>query len=706
MAVYYVTLKILPVPTLLYRLLFSGLFLCTCVLAQNCLMAQTDVPFSYPSNYISDINDVHVDAAGTGFVGGTCGVLRRTTDNGQTWTVASSPTDNDIEALACPTGGCATALIATDDALYRLSAGNWTEVTYPDYDEGGALHWLTDNLVIHEASSSEIWRSTNGGTTWASVPYGDNKSSDLIFVDATTGYLFANGKLLKTTDGAASFNEVGYTHPNSPFYLAWLDADAGWMFDRDRKFWNTTDGGANWNLLNEDQQLSSMRWFVPLTANHLVAAQGITNAESFDGGVTWTRDQYGVDRVTGIGQKYHRSGTAFFLASSQNQLLYSPANFTDFVDLEDKAIHSRITDIAFATNEVGYAIDGIDLHITTDAGVNWSVNRIGSLMRELGILPNGDPVVLIDQSTVVSHDGGGSFTDLFEAGMVPTSADYPDLMTVKPDGTVYLFASNYSYRSTDDGTTFTREIHNLEMFGTSLFFVDDDYGYVVDRNRKFASTADGGLTWQQGTDVPSSSSEAVFFTSRDTGWVSTVNRRYETTDGGVTWDDPTDDSGGFDFTRRAEDGAIYAARWGDNALVRSTDSGESWTELAGHCFGYRTLALTPNERYAFVAGDGFIVRNDLSVLVTSTRRTDRLAVANLRAYPNPSNRQFWLELPLVNAPSRLSVFDMAGREVKALSVPASRKKLELDLGDLPGGVYVARWSAVDGRSGQVRLVKR
>ena len=688
------------------RLLFSGFLLCTCALAPQTGMTQTNIPFSYPTDYIGDVLDVHVDDAGTGFLAGSCGVLRRTTNNGQNWKVTEAPTTDDIETIACPPGGCTTALLATDYALYALRNGSWTEVTYPDYDEGGNLHWLTENLVIHEAGPSGLWRSTDGGNSWTRTTYGENKSSELVFVDENTGYLFGNGKLIKTTDGGASFSEVGYTHPNSPFYLAWLDADTGWMFDRDRRFWKTTDGGTNWTLLNDEQQLSSLRWFAPLSTNHLVAVQGITKAESLDGGVTWDRGQFDVGRVTGTASKYHRSGTAFFVPAAGNQVLYSPAGFTDWIDQEETTLSSGLTGIAFATNQIGYAIGGVNLYVTTDAGASWSVESVGSVLREVSVLPGGDPVVITDNATLVSRNQGQTFTDLIAPGSVPSAADNPDIMTTKTDGTVYFFGPNSSFSSADGGQTFTRTEHGLNYFATSIFFLDDLYGYVVDRNGKFATTTDGGASWQPGTNPSNSRLEAVFFTSRTTGWASTFNRRYQTTDGGLTWVDATDRNGSYDFVRRAQDGAIYGARPINGTLVRSADEGETWTELAGNCFTYRSLALTPNERYAFVAGDGFIVRHDLNELTTSTRRRDQPVAETLRAYPNPAQDRVWLELPPTNEATSVAVFDVSGRQVLGLRITAGTEKMELDLMNLPDGVYVARWSAPRGRMGRVRLVKR
>lgn len=695
--------------TLLSRLLLSGLLLCTCGPAHNSLWAQTDIPLSYPSSYISSILDVHVADDGSGLLGGTCGVLRQTTDGGQTWTVIDAPENNDLQTVACPPSGCATALLATNTAIYRRSGNDWTDITYDNYRGGGTLHWLTENLAINEAGSAGLWRSTDAGSSWTFVAYGDNKEANLFFTDETNGFVFARQELLKTTDGGASFASVGYTHPEFVEHQAWLDADNGWLFDSDRKFWSTTNGGTTWTLLNEEQQLSTLNWFVPLSSTHLVAAQGITKAESLDGGVTWTRGQYGVNNVKRTGLNFHRSGDAFYLPGDENQLLYSPAGFTDFTDLENVARQSRITDIVFATDAIGYAAAGIDLNVTTDGGTSWVTKNIGAAIRELGVLPNGDLIVLTDRETLVSQDQGDSFSDLFAAGVVLSEDDYPDVMVTKPDGVVYFLALNHSYRSTDGGATFVREAHNLELLTTAIHFLDDDHGFAVDRNGKFAKTSDGGQSWTLGEPIPQSGMESIYFTSENNGFAASAIRRYATTDGGQTWEDAEDRNGGYDFLGRDADGAIYAARWaasGENALVRSTDDGETWSVLASTCFVHRCMALTPNERYAFVAGDGFIVGHDLEALLVSTPRVSPRQSVSLKAFPNPSEGQVWVSLPEVARGGSLSVFDGAGRMVLARSTPVGQPNVGLDLSGLPGGVYSVRWVANDGAVGHARVVKR
>jgi len=66
-----------------------------------CLNAQSNIPLSFPTDYISQFQDIHIDDAGVGYVAGSCGVLRKTEDAGQSWTTVTPPTNNDISSVEC-----------------------------------------------------------------------------------------------------------------------------------------------------------------------------------------------------------------------------------------------------------------------------------------------------------------------------------------------------------------------------------------------------------------------------------------------------------------------------------------------------------------------------------------------------------------------------------------------------------------------------
>ena len=679
--------------------LLLSLFLCTCV------RAQSDIPASFPTDFITQFQDVHVDDAGVGLAVGTCGVIRRTTNSGAMWTSFTSPVGENIESVACPPSGCATALIVDDEGFHRLANGSWSEVNYPDFTSDGQLHWLSEDIVLHDYRSITLDRSTDGGRTWSTIDFTSNPNTDIAVLDATTVMAWINNQLHKSTDAGATFQPINYTHPATVREQTWLDANRGWIYDGDRFFHGTTDGGQTWTLLNATSQLTSVNWMVALSETYLVGAQVTTQRlESRDGGVTWTRSNFLNDGNKRINEKYHRRGNEFFTVGNQSQLLYSPADFENFEELDPYGREGRMDDVAFASNTVGYVLAGIELKVTTDAGLNWVTKGMPRVGRDLDVLNNGDLIVMTDAQPQISTDQGQSFADWLPAGTFDST---PNVFDRKPNGNIYLTGTTQAYESSDEGQTWTVITHNNGFQPTAAFFVDNDNGYAVGRSSNYATTSDGGQTWTVGTG-PANNSVDVYFTDADNGWVSTAASRHFTTDRGMTWTSDPNRGGGYDYTVRSTDGSLLVNRFasGNNGEVRrSRDNGATWDVIAFNCYSYRGGGITPDGKYWFSVGDGFLVRHDIDALTVSNRRVEAANAVRLRAFPNPSNGAFTLELPVVNAAATLDIFDGSGRLLKQQTVQPGRERANLNLGDVPAGVYLVRWTA-GGQLGRVRVVKR
>ncbi len=688
-------------PTRTYALLPLLLFLLFC----TGVRAQSNIPVSYPVDFITQFQDIHVDDAGAGLAVGTCGVIRRTTNSGTMWTSFTSPVDGDIESVACPPSGCATALIVDNEGFYRLENGSWSAVNYPDFTSDGQLHWLSENIVINDYRSITFDRSTDGGRTWSTVDFVSNPNTEIAVLDATTLMAWINNQLYKSTDAGATFQAVDYTHPVTVREQTWLDADRGWLFDSDRLFYATTNGGQTWTLLNATSQLTSVNWMVALSETYLVGAQVTTQRlESRDGGVTWTRSNFLQNGNERVNEKYHRRGDAFFTVGNQSQLLYSAENFENFAELDPYGRVSRIDDIVFATNTVGYALEGIELHVTTDAGENWLTRNMPRVGRDLAVLNNGNLIVMTDAQPQISTNQGVSFSDWLPAG---TFSNTPNIFVRKPNGNIYLLGTEDAYESTDEGQTWSVIGHNNNFQPRAAFFVDANNGYAVGNQSQYAHTSDGGQTWTLGTG-PANNSVDVYFTDADNGWVSDASTRYTTTDRGMTWTRDTDRNGGYDYTVRSTDGSILVSRFasGNNGEVaRSRDNGATWQVIAFNCYSYRAGGITPDGKYWFSGGDGFMVRHDLEALLTSNRTPRPANTVLLKAFPNPTDGTFTVELPEHNETAQLSIFDGSGRFLRDVVVRPGQARQTLSLGDVPVGVYTIRWTAGN-KLGRVRVVKR
>lgn len=698
-------MKILTHLSLLFVLLLG-----TCGPAQNGLQAQVNIPVSHPVDFISKFQDIHVDDQGTGFVAGRCGALRQTVTDGQMWETVDAPTDDDLLSVSCPPAGCATALLLSDQQLFRLSGGTWTEVNSPAAALGGTLHWQTADVVIHETTGSSLWRSVDAGLTWAEVVYPTSQRGNLTLLNNGTIYAWFAISLYVSTDFGASFAAVGYSHSTNISKQTWLDDQRGWLFDTDRLFYGTTDGGQTWTLLNAESQLNSVNWFEALSETHLVGAQITTQRlESVDGGVTWTRGTFLEGGNRRVNERYHRRGDAFFTVGDGSQILYSAADFADFEELDPFPRNDRIQHIVMASDTEGYALTGRQLLATTD-GLTWSViNTFSRFYTDLLVLEDGRLVILTSSASEVSADGGMTFTPWVPTGLVP-NGEYGAKWSRKPNGDFYLLGSNYATVSSDGGVTWTAINHNSDVSYNGLFWVTDDIGYAFTRQRHFAKTSDGGQSWTI-SEAPTTNLEGIWFNDELNGWVSNANTRYFTTDGGENWIFASGE-GGYDFQLHPEDGSILVARYlgGNNGEIsRSTDNGQTWRSLNYNCFAYRAGAATPNGKYFWTGGDGgFLVRHDLDALIeasNSTRAVNGIQYAALEAFPNPTGGLVEVLLPSVSSTGTLGVYDLTGREVARRPVARGSVRELVDLSTLSVGVYVLRWQA-GGQAGRVRVVKR
>lgn len=165
-----------------------------------------------------------------------------------------------------------------------------------DVDFRGQRGWIL-------TSSEPFWRTQDGGATWTMTFLPDNSGSppncaDMDWVDANTGYACGwDGYVIKTTDGGATWRQLGATQynfvylgvetygPNEVWICGARRGGGGAVVKR------STDGGTTWRTWNLPGQ-----WTTPYrmvhTPLHLYAAGYNGEVWRFDGlGVVPVRGQ-------------------------------------------------------------------------------------------------------------------------------------------------------------------------------------------------------------------------------------------------------------------------------------------------------------------------------------------------------------------------------------------------------------------------------
>ncbi|MEK5476373.1 YCF48-related protein [Paenibacillus sp. FSL R5-0407] len=176
------------------------------------------------------------------------------------------------------------------------------------------------------------------------------------------------------------------------------------------------------------------------------------------------------------------------------------------------------------------------------------------------------------------------------------------------------------YVTQDSGKTWTNispsasvQFPNNPEYGTDLFFVDAEHGWIVrdslgSGEAIILRTGDGGLTWKMASLPEADDVASIYFLDQDRGWILTVGNGpdsseakalYSTTNGGATWTKimstpilPTDTSSidhtlpklgnpvGMIFTNKTN-GYITMIEAGLPALYVTTNGGSQWTKDNG-----------------------------------------------------------------------------------------------------------------------------
>ena len=209
------------------------------------------------------------------------------------------------------------AIQMKQNAAFRSpSAANWsiigpvtlpqsTIVTYGGMGRINAIAWPAGNTnTLYVGSpSGGLWKSTNGGTSWA--PLTDNLItlgvSDIVVShnDANTIYLAtgdADGQqnssvgILKSTDGGNTWNQTGLTFQKSATKqtsrIVQSSANANTLLVASTDgIHKTTDGGANWTMVH-NTAVHDLE-YDPNNAMVLYASGSNAVVKSTDGGNTW-----------------------------------------------------------------------------------------------------------------------------------------------------------------------------------------------------------------------------------------------------------------------------------------------------------------------------------------------------------------------------------------------------------------------------------
>lgn len=248
------------------------LFLCGIVMSSAPLFGQWEtLAFPGAGTPFPDINDVAFFDEQQGVGVGKGGVIVRTENGGESWTVIPSPVSiQDLSSVRVIEGATAIAVGHANTLptpcgsnsqagvvlLSQDGGRSWTNILTTNYHLLD-FHFPTAETGYIAADCGRVLKSTDGGHNWAYVTDTgtDAVGQSIYFVDAQTGFVSLRAGvagvtgLFKTEDGGDSWTDIapsGYTTQYG--HAIFVDSQRGY-FTAEGDLLETTDGGLNWNLL-------------------------------------------------------------------------------------------------------------------------------------------------------------------------------------------------------------------------------------------------------------------------------------------------------------------------------------------------------------------------------------------------------------------------------------------------------------------------
>lgn len=143
----------------------------------------------------------------------------------------------------------------------------------------------------------EIYKTTDGGTTWilvpstnipAILPYEFGIANAFSYSGNTIWFGTSEGRLFKSTTNGSDWTVSSTPTTYSMRRFSFSNANKGILINRDNDLlYNTTDGGANWNLISTTGYNTGAISYVPNTSYIVTTSASTGSSYSEDDGLTW-----------------------------------------------------------------------------------------------------------------------------------------------------------------------------------------------------------------------------------------------------------------------------------------------------------------------------------------------------------------------------------------------------------------------------------
>lgn len=300
----------------------------------------------------------------TGWAAGDSGVIIRTADGGDNWTLQGTGIGHPV-----------VDIFFLNDLKGWAIAQNYTALPY------GTLILATED----------------GGNVWTLETYPEENlfMNCILFLDPLNGWMGGSPHaIVRTNDGGLNWEQASVDTSTLAFFpvlsIHFWDYQYGYasggMFDIAGVTWRTSDGGDSWQAIDpSDAPADEVHELYLFDSTHVMGiggdpdfAFGAAVIRTFDGGINWEYDELGL-QGTGYDIDFRNGEEAWAPMGPQQTLIYSLDGGETWTPINSPD-NSEIFDITFPDSLHGYAVgrQGAFLSYKPPVGVSVMENGVKS----------------------------------------------------------------------------------------------------------------------------------------------------------------------------------------------------------------------------------------------------------------------------------------------------------------------------------------
>lgn len=419
----------------------------------------------------------------------------QTSPDGQTWTIRTSNTTNDLNKVDYLNGrfivvGKSGTIISSTDGISWTAQASGTTQELKDLASSGGKYVVVGGDANYNPI---VLTSDDNGISWSSVT-NDPAFINITFVTVTYGdgvfmALMKNGQVYRSDNGAAwtKMNDLPGTstqYPTDIIYAGGKFAAVGGY----GKIYLSSDKGATWTTAASG--LSIYSWGITEGGGNFVAAgdNGRIIA-SADGGTTWLAQPSGLTLNHYYINEYIRlngivAGDNCFVAVGENGLVLQSADFTVSTDADAHDVSIDRTALGFnnilkGNDNAGEIVKDMNLPGSGSQGtdISWASSKPGYIAADGKVVrpsfSDGDQVVYL---TATITKNSASETKTFV--VVVRAYGDPDVSDVQAAAVALTFDTIKGLNTAEDNITYDLNLPSSGDHATGISWTSSNNGVI------------------------------------------------------------------------------------------------------------------------------------------------------------------------------------------------------------------------------------